>query len=195
MDKAGSITREVRPGEFYRHFKNKLYQVVTVAVHSETGERLVVYQALYGDFQVYARPYEMFVSLVDREKYPEAAQTYRFERVEPAGGAAADAVGQGASTAAGAMAGWVAVSAAGGQKPLAAQASPDPAFLRFLEAESHEERMECLKTMEPTVSQRELDSIYLVLDMKPETGSVEEQLRAVERFLTMQNRFDGSRLR
>ena len=76
------VMRKILAGRVYRHFKGKDYKVLVVAQHTETGEQCVVYQALYDDFAYYVRPYAMFASEVDREKYPEVEQQYRFELTE-----------------------------------------------------------------------------------------------------------------
>ncbi len=74
--------RQILAGRRYRHFKGGLYEVLALAKHSETGEPMVVYRALYGEGGVYVRPYEMFASAVDRVKYPSVDQMWRFELLE-----------------------------------------------------------------------------------------------------------------
>ena len=85
------VERDIQVGDIVRHFKREwvsaqtseyLYKVLAFVQHTETGERLVVYQGLYAPFKICARPYEMFMSEVDRQKYLEIRQKYRFERVE-----------------------------------------------------------------------------------------------------------------
>ena len=70
---------ELKIKGIYKHFKGDYYIVEDIAIHSETGENYVVYRGLYGETPLYIRPYEMFMSKVDKQKYPEVIQEYRFE--------------------------------------------------------------------------------------------------------------------
>lgn len=83
--------RDIEVGDLVQHFKREwvsaesqeyLYRILAFAQHTENGEKLVIYQAIYPPYKTCARPYAMFMSEVDREKYPDVKQKYRFEKVE-----------------------------------------------------------------------------------------------------------------
>lgn len=201
------MDRTPRPGEFYRHFKNKLYQIIGIAAHSETGEAMVVYQALYGDYGLYVRPLTMFVSEVDREKYPDASQKYRFERVVPGaegGFTGASSAPQTADADIPVTAQSAALDSSGRPargpepSPVSAQPSdptPNPYLMAFLEAENADGQLAALMAMDGHVGQEEVDCLRVVLEMGPGGGSISKQLTDIRKYLEMQRRYDGSRLR
>jgi hypothetical protein len=208
MQRDGGIKmdRIPKPGEFYRHFKNKMYQIVAVASHSETGEKLVIYQALYGDYGIYARPLDNFLSPVDREKYPQAEQKFRFEKTEPGCGNEAEpeqgtrekTLVQSRRNCGLAGRGVVSAERDGGWgfspiEPVPDQ--PNPLLIEFLDAESTEEQLAVLRRMEGCVGKRELDSVCVYLDISTRYGSLEEQTEGIRRYLKLQMHYDASRLR
>ncbi|MCI9599600.1 MAG: DUF1653 domain-containing protein [Lachnospiraceae bacterium] len=209
--------REVHQGQFYRHFKNRLYQVVAVAEHSETGERMVVYQALYGEYRVYARPYEMFVSEVDHEKYPQANQKYRFELVKPADGQEesqnqevpksgyeqSDVQEPAAERA---------EEQSDVQEPAAERAEEqtdtqvpapekteegavNPLLLEFLDADTLEDKMHIMIFGRNQMDDNLLNSIAISLDLVVEEKSTEEKYDEILNCLSMMERFECNRLR
>ena len=163
------MDRTPKPGELYRHFKNKLYQIVTVATHSETGEKLVIYQALYDNFGVYARPLDMFVSEVDHEKYPDVKQKYRFERITPQTKQTDTQVKSEAvrpSAAKMPEAGSVQVQTSKAQVADADDdQAPNPQLIKFLDADTLEEKYNILVSMSDTITDRLLDDMAVVMDV------------------------------
>ena len=69
----------IEVGSNYRHFKGNVYKVIAIAKHSETNEDMVVYTS---DDKTWVRPYSMFIEKVDKNKYPESLQEYRFEKID-----------------------------------------------------------------------------------------------------------------
>lgn len=174
------------PHEIYKHFKGNLYQIVTVAQHTETEELLVVYQAMYGEFKTYARPLAMFLSEVDRQKYPDAAQKYRFElqgaspqrqaeREQP-GGQPAEAV------------------------PAAAQDegeafSLDPQVLEFLDADSYEERLNILTGLHHRITDEMITTMAVACDIEVPEGETQERYASLKSCLLTLEKFECNRLR
>ena len=193
------MQRIPRSGEFYRHFKNNLYQIVTVATHTETGGKLVVYQALYGDYGIYARPLEMFVSEVDREKYPQAVQKYRFERVENPGDAQETVSAEKAQKEAGVKA--VELGAAkqiGAAEAKAAETELDgvnPKLLAFLDADDTEEKYQILISMRDEIDDSLINNMAVAMDVVIPDGDVQKRYEQLKVCLKTKQRYELDRLR
>ncbi len=163
-------------GEIYQHFKGKLYRIVALATHTETGEQLVIYQALYGEFQVFARPLSMFLGKVDAKKYPDAAGKDRFMRIPMAEAAAVPQPVPAPS-----------------ENPVEPQ--PDPGLLAFLDADSYEEKLEVFASLEGKVDLHMLNAIAASLDLELSEGSLEEQYDTLKSCLMTLERYECNRLR
>lgn len=180
-----------KPGEFYRHFKNRMYQIMAVATHSETGEQMVVYQALYGDFGIYVRPLSMFMDEISLEQYPDAVQKERFQRMTFSQKADQFQDGEEPQRREEPFTGELS-----GAEPIETKEERvNPMLIKFLDLEKLSEKLELLEQMRGKVGQREIDSISLVMDVQVRQGTVEEQLEDLIVSLKMQQRYDASRLR
>lgn len=160
-----SQTKHPMPGERYRHFKGNLYQILATGEHTETGEKMVVYQALYGDYQVYIRPLEMFVGPVDKEKYPDCMQDMRFELVYPkedSGQKKERPVTFGKDTEEEQLNGI------------------NPLLIQFLDAESYEAKLKIFLEMRDSINEVILTDVAASLDISTGTGSLEEQYASVQ---------------
>lgn len=184
------------PGTLMKHFKGMLYQIISIAIHSETREEYVVYQALYGDFKTFIRPLDMFLSEVDHEKYPEVKQRYRFEvykpekkteettsRVEAVENSELDDMLQEIHL----------------QHSIKTQENEtvdtQQALLDFLDARSYQDKLEQLDLMKKHVDSHIVNSMAISMDIVLATETIEEQLEEIRNCLLTHIRFEDRRLR
>lgn len=183
-----------KPFEIYKHFKGNQYQIITLATDSEDGSPMVVYQALYGDYKVYVRELSGFMSLVDKEKYPNVLQEYRFEKVllsetdsETAGREAAVMKVETAAEKPG-------VKETGAEEAEAAEISLDPAVLEFLDADSLEEKLNILAGVHHRVTDEMLVTMAVASDVELNKGSTEEKYAELQECLMTKAKYEIKRL-
>ena len=192
------MREDPKPGEFYRHFKDKMYQIIAVAVHSETKEKLVIYQALYGEYGVYARPLDMFMSEVDKEKYPDASQKYRFEKIENIGELSKNSNLSSYENEKSLYTDEKNIS----DKVLKDNIQSDKAsnigknyFMEFLEADSFGDKKEIILANREFISDRELDTMYEIYGLKRQNIDKDIDIADLIGYLDMQQQYEGKRLR
>ncbi|MDD6208334.1 MAG: DUF1653 domain-containing protein [Clostridiales bacterium] len=191
------------PGERYRHFKGNKYQIVAIARHSETGEKLVVYQALYGDFEIYARPLEMFLQPVDRIKYPNVRQHWRFE-LEEAGLDAKEDDKEETAVEAEENACRVVnrVEPEEQETEEVELEEPEPVkeertsmddLMDFLDARTCRERLNILMGMSKRLDEIVINNMAAAMEVSLEEGSLEEKYQSLIQCVTTRERFERER--
>ena len=198
-----------RPQEMYRHFKGNIYQIRCLAKHSETGEMMVVYQAMYDTFQIYVRPLAMFMEEVDFEKYPDARQQYRFELLQDSelvsGSQAAEETISRLQAVEETISGLQAVEepvkesneGSGGTENAEEmqQLNIDPLVMEFLEADTYEQRLNILAALRSRITDEMINTMAMAVDLEIKEGDVEERYEELKSCLLTFEKYECNRLR
>lgn len=183
--KRNNMRQLPKPGEIYKHFKGNCYRIITMAEHTENGEKLVIYQALFGDYSVYARELSMFLGPVDKEKYPYITQKKRFEPVESG---AADPVTP-----------ETVVLTDSSDKPQSpeknAEPQIDPMVLAYLDADTCKEKLQILTTMKDRLTDQMINTMAIAIDVEIKPGDITERYEELKYCLATRERFECRRLR
>lgn len=168
-----------KPQEMYRHFKGNIYQIRCLAKHSETGEMMVVYQAMYDTFQIYVRPLNMFMEEVDCIKYPDARQRYRFELMQDTDDISSSDRPQER----------VQITESDEQLNI------DPLVMEFLDADTYEQRLDILAALRDRVTDDMINTMAVAVDLEIKDGEIGERYEELKRCLLTFEKFECNRLR
>ncbi len=180
------LARELVIGGFYRHFKNKLYQVKGIAYHSETKEKMVVYQAMYGDYSLYVRPYDMFLSEVDHAKYPDVTQKYRFQETTPAEFEAQVVKDKPVS---------VLSDIKSDSDDDTASKKPDKILMDFLDIDTYQEKLKYIDIVRDRLDDKIIDAMAASLDVEVPEGSLDKRYQSLKQVISAHAKYECTRLR
>ena len=188
-----------KPQEMYRHFKGNIYQIRCLAKHSETGEMMVVYQAMYDTFQIYVRPLAMFMEEVDFEKYPDARQQYRFELLQDSELVSGSQAVEEPVSGSQAVEEPVKESDAGPEGTEGAeemqQLNIDPLVMEFLDADTYEQRLNILAALRSRITDEMINTMAMAVDLEIKEGDVEERYEELKNCLLTFEKYECNRLR
>lgn len=186
-----------KPQEMYRHFKGNIYQIRCLAKHSETGEMMVVYQAMYDTFQIYVRPLAMFMEEVDRVKYPDAKQTYRFELLQDTGDMSAS--DRGMISPQSEVTTQPETSSSQGKSTQTAESDEqvhiDPLVMEFLDADTYEQRLNILAALRDRVTDDMINTMAVAVDLEIKDGDIEARYEELKNCLLTFEKYECNRLR
>lgn len=177
------------PGEMYKDREGKPYQILCVAEHFDTEEKMVVYQALYGAFEFLVRPLGIFVRNMERaqkatvpkehnsikaecrektdsdsEKIQKEQKTFEPDQTLPADR-----------------------QTEGGQA--------DPALLEFLDADTLEEKYQVIKSMQHSITDRLIDNFAVTLDLVIPDGRLDDRYQELLSSMRTMQKFETARFR
>lgn len=200
-----------KPQEMYRHFKGNIYQIRCLAKHSETGEMMVVYQAMYDNFQIYVRPLDMFMEEVDRSRYPDVIQKYRFELLQDIELSSTPRECESVQECEpiqehGSVQESEPVQRCESvqesepiQKCEPAQADEqiniDPLVMDFLDADTYEQRLNILAALRHRITDEMINTMAVAVDLEVKDGDVEERYEELKNCLLTFEKYECNRLR
>ncbi len=184
------MARQLVIGGFYRHFKDKLYQVKGTAIHSETKEKMVIYQGLYGSYEMYVRPYDMFLSEVDHIKYPDVVQKYRFELIDIKTGKSLEADyeenNQNMESE---------KSEELEELEELEESEEDSKLIRFLDAYDYKEKLDILTSMRGELNDGLIDIMAESIEVAVPEGDITDRYNSLRKCLMAHTKYEGLRLR
>jgi hypothetical protein len=187
------MARQLVIGGFYRHFKDKLYQVKGTAIHSETKEKMVIYQGLYGSYEMYVRPYDMFLSEVDHIKYPDVVQKYRFELIDIKTGKSLEADYEENNQN---MESEKSEESEELEKlEESKESEEDSKLIRFLDAYDYKEKLDILTSMRGELNDGLIDIMAESIEVAVPEGDITDRYNSLRKCLMAHTKYEGLRLR